>query len=310
MNDKCIFVGDVHLKSKIDSPYNRGIWKLLHYLKEKYADHTWIFTGDFFDENIMNYDVVRKAINLIEDHNSIIVSGNHEIGYYGNILDIMPNHIQIIKYMSVKEICGYKIMFLPYLKKLSDMKIYEEDKYATTDITVGHFALKGQNHGAKDEIRLQCKANIVHINGHIHLPLEQEEDEHGKYLTIAVPQVTRNLEQHFIPRVCVIENGQYRLEDLPVFCTIEDVVYGNQPKSVDNILNIIDAPSADMVRDFYKDMNIRNEGIKLLRTESDGIKQSVDKIVKHDVLGQFDNWAIKNNKSKEVIETIKEYLTV
>lgn len=299
---------DLHFKRFPNSPYNKGLDKLLRYFLEKYADYVWVFTGDFFDDDVMHYGVITHAVKLLDMHDKpkYIVTGNHELGNYGNILaPLRYSKINIEYEHKIRTVGDYKVQFFPYLPKVRDMKIYEncEDE---SDITISHFALPGQNFGNLDEIKLKCKAKICHINGHIHLPFQSSIDDQI-YLTPGVPQCTRNLEQHHKPQIVRIEDGKYNMDDLPVYFTIEDLKFGEKPKYENSIINVIDAPSMDVVRMEYKDFNVREEGVKLKRTEID-VKSKVENVLHKDIDIKWITWATENKKSKEVMDAVSSYL--
>lgn len=306
---KMIVCGDVHWKRFPNSPYNKGLDKLFLYMLEKFPEHAWIFTGDFFDDDVMHYGVITHAVKLLSKHNNkkIIVTGNHELGNYGNILaPLRYSNVEIKYEKSSQKLGDFKVTYFPYLSKLRDMKLYE-DHEDELDISVAHFALPGQNFGSADEISLKCKANIAHVNGHIHLP-SQNSNEFGNFVTVGVPQPTRNLEQFHQPCVVEIdENGKFSLVELPRFFTIEDVKFGELPKHENSIVNVVDAPSIDAVRAEYKDFNVREEGVKLKRTEID-IKSKVENVLHKDINAKWVTWMSDNKKSKEACDVVSAYL--
>ena len=309
---RVVIVGDCHWKRDPTSPYTRGLEKLFNYMmKEAYKDDNIIFTGDYFDETFTHSDTRYIAEAFLVEHGKqvAIVTGNHELSSsFGNALIPLKNlGIQVFSEPTNVIFGGYKVQFLPYLKKVSFMKEYGKIT-EECDFSVSHVSPPGMNWGNPDEISLNFKAKIGHFYGHIHEPHEFT-NEAGTHVVIGVPQPTRQGEQYHQPRVIVIEDGKWRSEDLPVFFTIEEVKYGEQPKSKDNVINIVDAPSLEQVRETYKDFNVREEGVKVLRTiEKKDTKVTVDRMLKMDVPQKWIAWANENGISNEVRDITADYL--
>lgn len=309
---RILIVGDVHFKKDPDSPYNSGLRKLFDYLLKKYPDCVWIFTGDFFDNTSIHWDVYNMAYGFLRSHphEIYILTGNHDLSAIkGNALYPLHDGLRIhvisddVKYL---DIAGYRVAMLPYLYGAVEMKKYE-NLTETVDFSVSHLSPPGKNYGAPDEIELKFKSLIAHIYGHIHIPFSFK-NQYGNHEGIAVPQVTRYGEQGYDKVVAVIDGGKFSIEKLPTFFTIEDVTYGDMPVNKDNLINIVNAPSVDLAKEKYTDFHIRRDGIKLLRTDSASIKNDTDRSLKKDVPEKFLIYAAKENISKQVTDTTAKAL--
>jgi DNA repair exonuclease SbcCD nuclease subunit len=316
-------IGDVHIKKDPDSPYNKGLQKLFDYIFATYPDHTLMFSGDLLDEQLIHNSVRALFGWYFRNHlkDIYVVTGNHELPRYaelGNTLDFLKvtGNTHVIHEAWDTKVDGLDFRFLPYLPRLSQMRAYSEIT-DPVDVSLGHFAYPGTNRNQPDEIPINFKAKIVHALGHIHEP-QTIRDEYGIHEIIGVPAPTRNGEQFHQPRVLVIDPKKktYHSEDLPRLFTIETIEYGKEPEDIDNIINVISAPSTQMVRERYAGYNLREDGIQLLVDEkqtTESLKEDTERTIKgNDLTETFVVWPYLQEEEipEEVVTTCVDFLTM
>lgn len=302
-----ILIGDVHWDKSSDSPYNRGLRKLFGWLVEEFKHEIWIQSGDYFDSARPNWDVYNEAVGfLLNPDRVILLDGNHDKSKnIGSCLQSLNLHSNIEVYNNKTEIkIGKQTwLILPDLYSSEAMKEYEniEEEF---DFGIGHIAPIGTNFG-KDEIDLKCKFRKAMFYGHIHIPMRTKSKNH---IIIGVPQPTRNGEQHHQPVIYNIDDdtGEYKKIDVPKFMTIENIKYDEEPFSKDNIINVVNAPSIQSVRDRYQGYNIREEGIELALDSTETIENKINNF-SEDLEGKFTSWSIIEEIEKEYQDCIFEY---
>lgn len=303
---KAIIIGDVHSRSK--EPYWTGTQKLFNYLAERYSDHILLQPGDLFDTATPHYDIVYHVVaDFIKKFKAAhIVTGNHDISQLrGNSLIPLSKIQNVHVYNTIKDvkIDGVRVKFIPYPTTTKQREQLKTSEFSNCDLSLAHISPLGKNRGF-DEFEYKFKAEIAHIFGHVHIK-EDFRIEDQLYSILGVPQTTRNLEQVFEKRVAVIEDGQLRYDILPVFMTIEDIVFGQEPKSHDNLINILDAPSKEAAFEKYKNYHIRPGGVHLLRTEfklDNSTAKIVDKLVNSGLIEKCLYYARENKIPNEIIE--------
>jgi hypothetical protein len=257
------------------------------------------------------YDkVISYLLQFKEVH---IVTGNHDRSdQIGNSLLPLKHFRTIYVYEDVVEVYieGILFLMLPF-QGLDKMKEYPSIK-KEYDYVVTHIAPPGTSWGI-GEIDLNLTVKKAIINGHIHNYKTWKDKLGNTQYLIGTPQCTRNLEQKDERKGIEIncKTKDYTLIDLPVFYTIEDIEYGNEPTSKNNLLNIKNAPSVVAVYEKYKGYNIRHEGIQILRTAS--TLSSLDELketTKSQLVQKVNKFYAEKKPPLEIQECINKYLSL
>lgn len=278
---KIVVIGDIHFKTE-PKPFHDGLMNLFYeHIIPTYKNDTLILTGDVLDSaSKVRWDLYDEMINIFSKFHQVhIVVGNHDYSdTVGNALKPLAKLSNISLYPKETDIVinGLKFLFLPYQDLEYMQKIYT-DYVWEGDYCVTHIAPPNSSFGI-GEIELKgIKVNKAIIHGHIHTYSEFTDTLKNKNIILGVPQTTRNLEQHSLKKVCIIENGNYSLVPLPEYYTIQDVVFGEFPENKNNLINVLEAPSKKAVFDMYKDYHVRLEGIQV-KTNSEELSISLDDI--------------------------------
>ena len=306
-----LVIQDVHWKIK--EPYFSGLRNLFDWLLKQYPEHTYIFTGDFFDISSPNWQTFVMARDyLLRMPYVHIVRGNHDYSSIkGNSLSALNLHRNISVYSAMSEvkINGNNFLMLPYDYKSEVMKAYENVTgyydYVVTHVTPARVAFGDEG------IDLRVKAKAI-FHGHEHLSKDFQENEVTNHI-IGVPQVTRNGEQEFKKRMFEIKSdGSYQEIQLPIFMDIQDIKYGERIENKNFLYNVYDAPSQQAVWEMYpkkEGYHIRDAGIEVFRSASEiqEMKENLNWKNLEEVWSN-ENW-LGTKESKEVIQCGLDYFS-
>jgi len=308
----------LHLKKK--EPYWSGQKDLLLWLCQ-YCKQDLIFLGDVYDSSSPHNLVTAEFIQFCQEwpNQIYIIQGNHEYSRQkGSALAPLQklqnvNIIFEIKRTVVEQ--KWTCVFLPYRYNFEEMKLYENIKeswgdgtkgidYVFTHITPPEAAF------ADEGIQLDLEAKkIIHGHTHIQKIFRSNGIEH---IILGVPQTTRNLEQNFTKQILEITEEDFKFIDCPVFMTIEDIEFDQEPQSKNNLLNVKNAPSIVSVYERYPPnlgYYIREEGIQLI--ERDSSLKATHKKFEFDqssIESKFVDFALKNAVSDETTKQGLSYL--
>lgn len=299
-----IIIGDVHAKNL--EPFRTGINKFFDWLIESYKEETLIFLGDLFDmsspHNKIKKEITKHLINFKQVY---IITGNHDTSRKkGNVLLPLELHsnINIIEDVTEVNIEGLDCLFLPY--RYGDIKEeYESLKgnydYVFTHITPLECAFGGEG--------IQLNLDGIYIHGHTHIPSQFIDTNGRQHHILGVPLPTRHGEHNHRPNIFEIVDGKINYIEVLKYFTYEDVEYGKEPSSKNNIINVLNAPSIQSVYDNYKDYYIRKAGVKLEESSYNFTEEIID-FSKGDIKDKFKLYAKDNNLSKEVVDCVFNYL--
>lgn len=300
-----IVVGDLHLKLK--EPFFQVSKQFLNWLDETYRFQEMIFVGDIFDSSSPMWIVYKefKEFLMKRRNYTYIVKGNHDTsknkGCSLSAFNLIDNVIVYEDYQEV-EIQNHKCLILPFIY---DYKSFQ-DLSGEYDFIITHLMPKEFQFGDEGVEFSKLKGKFIH--GHHHIRADFQDRFNNEHIIVGVPYETRNGEAQS-HRIIEIKNDKSICEiDAPLFFTHETVSYGQEPSSKMNIINVVDAPSKQMVYDKYKEYYIRDTGIKLLRTENtkESFKQEFESA---NILEKFKKYSQENNLSKEVSEECSSRLS-
>lgn len=303
MNRKIIVIGDQHWKNK--EPFKSATIEFFIDLQKKYLKDVLIFTGDFFDTASSHFDeVMRLAVEHLLPFSEVhIISGNHECNNkrVGNPLSMLNQFSNIKTYLEKTEVNieGKKFLMLPYLYSLKELKEYEK-LTGDYDYVVSHVAYPNTNGGASDELDLSKINSKYFFYGHIHEP-----QDFGNHSIIGVPLTTRYDERSWKKRIVVIENDEVSFEELSDYITYETIKFGEEPKNKNSILNVINSPSVNSVRERYEGYHLRLQGIEL-NEENSVEKVSYEEqkdFMNFNLLNNFKSFLAENEQSDKRIES-------
>lgn len=300
-----IIVGDLHLKQK--EPFFQVSKQFLNWLDENYREQEMVFAGDIFDSSSPMWIVYKefKEFLMKRKNYTYIVKGNHDTsknkGCSLSAFNLIDNVIVYEDYQEVK-IQNHKFLILPFIY---DYKSFQglSGEY---DFIFTHLMPKEFQFGDEGVEFSKLKGKFIH--GHHHIRADFQDRFNNEHIIVGVPYETRNGEAQ-PHRIIEIKNDKSICEiDVPLFFTHETISYGQEPSNKMNIINVIDAPSKQLVYEKYKEYYIRDTGIKLLRTEN--TKESF----KHEfesanILEKFKKYSQENNLSKEVSEECSSRLS-
>lgn len=304
-----ILIGDTHWRSK--EPYKAGLIKLFDWLVKNYSDEILIQSGDFFHTSRPSWEIYDIAIEYaLQFKEFYFIPGSHDHSkQIGLSTKSFRKHKSIFLYdkQTVATIGKFKWLMLPYRYSQDEVQAYN-DITGTFDFGLAHMGYKGSNFGV-DELDLKAKFKYKMFYGHIHLPFNTGDDKH---IIITVPQPTREAEQHHTPRIFHIndDTGECKEIELPVFMTIETITYDEEPKSKNNLINIIDAPSFKSIEERYSEKDgyyIRKDGIKILRTENELSDVDLKKGFTNSLEEKFVEYAKEREESKELVDCVLNY---
>lgn len=253
-----ITIGDLHIKE--NKSYKKASYSFLNYLIKNYKGENLIFTGDFFNDSKPNNITVYEVLGSLKNFKSVhILTGNHEINEIGvrkgnpliPLFHIENFHI----YTEPKEVHieGLKFLMLPYLYNVKGMKEQYEKIETEVDYVISHVSYPGTNFGNIDEVNLRKIKATRFFYGHIHEP--NNFDDH---IILGVPVSTRYGEHLWKKQIGIIkDNKEFYLKEIPHFLQFEEIKFGEEPKDINSILCIYDAPSVSSVKKKYKEFQIQ-----------------------------------------------------
>jgi hypothetical protein len=271
MSEKFIIIGDIQAKKV--TPYWEGLQNLMEHLVKKYSDYHMIASGDLFEHASPHEIVFGKMLDYFKSFKSFHSPvGNHSFNYIkGCPISIFNKFDTVNLYQEVteKEIGGLKFLFVPFSYSKEIRKSYN-DLEGTYDVVVPHLTDKNNSFGSDEYWSPKVKANLGIFWGHIHIGSDFEDDLGNSNHVIGVPQACRSLEEppYNEPRIFVIEDGKVREEKLPIYMTIKTIKYGEEVEDTNHLYNVIDAPDYVSVKEKYKDLYIRQEGIEIKEEEA------------------------------------------
>lgn len=293
-----IIVGDLHLKQK--EPFFTASKQFLNWLDENYRESEILFAGDVFDSSSPMWIVYKefKEFLMKRKNYTYIIKGNHDTsknkGCSLSAFNLVPN-VTVYEDAQEIEIQNHKCLILPFIY---DYKSFQELE-GEYDFIFTHLMPKEFQFGDEGVEFSKLKGKFIH--GHHHMRADFQDRFNNKHYIIGAPYETRHLEAQVHRILEINDNKEIKEIEVPKFFTHETIVYGQEPSSKMNIINVIDAPGKKLVYEKYKDYYIRDAGIKLLRTEN--TKESF----KHEfesanILEKFKKYSQENNLSKEVSE--------
>lgn len=297
-----IILGDLQADEK--QPHRQAVLNLFDWLYEKYPNEIIVQVGDFFDSsacpNDVRDEVLEKILRFKEFH---ILTGNHDKSSKSkNILLPFRHHKNIFIYNNIQEveIDYHKCLMIPYQRSVEKVKEYEKYKFEG-DIIFSHFFHPKKSFNNVEAIDLSNMKAKYYIYGHDHT--YATIGNHiitGCIIPASQGQINNSLIRIHHKELSYIEH--------PIWFEYEDVVYGEQPKSKNNIINIKNAPSIDSCYDLYKDYYIRDEGITF--KSNDEINLNDISFDMSDISGQFIAFCEQPdmNISNDVKTTCLKYL--
>ena len=290
-----IVIGDIHAKYK--EPYLSATYNFFDWLLDNYRDENIIQVGDLFDTASPHAEVEYRIADYITQFRSFhILSGNHDQNRrVSNTLLPLQVHDKVFVYTEKTEVTieGHSILMLPYVENKSYEEIKWEGQYCFLHMT------DLQNQFASEGIDTS-KIKATKIWGHTHTYSAYDDN-----IIIGVPTKTRHGESDN-KVIEITENGNINYIDHPSYFEFETLAYGKFPENKNNILNIVEAPSRQAVFETYKDYYIREEGIEVLRTESDKKSLTLEEIKKtfdgQNLLIPFTKYNVGAQLKKEVYD--------
>jgi len=300
-----IILGDIQADEK--QPHRQAVLNLFDWLYENYPDEIYIQVGDFFDSsacpNDVRDEVLEKILKFKEFH---ILTGNHDRSSKSkNILLPFRHHKNIFIYENKAEITidEYKCLILPFQRASEKVREYEINNNEF-DFVFSHFFHPKKSFNGIEAIDLSNIKSKWYIYGHDHTYaiIDKVHIITGCIIPASQGQINN--------AIIKIDKNSDSLEFIyhPSYFDYEEIEYGEQPKSKNNILNIKNAPSIDSVYEMYKGCYIRDEGITFLQNEDINLNDvSFDM---SDLSGQFITFCEQPdmNISKDVQTTCLKYL--
>lgn len=266
-----IIIGDCHAKG--DPVYFGGLRQVFKGILDAYPGSILVSTGDLLDTSSPHYEeVLDPVLEILSNfHHVHWVGGNHEDSHLkGNLLKPINRYPNITTYLEPTEVAieGMSFYMLPHLKPTYRMRAYEAIEWKG-DFVVAHVAPIGKNHGASDEVDLS-KMKALRIYGHIHEPAKLYKGKRGEVtdLILGVPQQTRFGEHIWDFQYYLIDpkTKTHGAHPIPQYWTFEEVEYGDEPKSKNNVLVVKNAPSVNAAFTFYDGYRVHKDKIELLRS--------------------------------------------
>lgn len=301
-----ICVGDIHAKNK--EPYRSSINNFFKDLLDNYKDETIIFLGDLFDSSSPHKEIESEIISHLKKlYKVFILTGNHDYSKrMGNSLDPLDEfeNISIIKEVTELNIEDMKCLFLPF--KYTDMKEEYEELEGFYDLIFTHITPPECAFGDEGiNLKLKCRY-FVHGHTHIQKDFKTKDSIHH---VLGVPIATRHGEDKQDFRMMEItDKNKYRFIHVEKYFEYEEVIFGNDPKSRNNILNIVDAPDIKSVFDRYKDYYIREEGIKIKNENNTDGDENKFEIDFNSIKQLYIDYCNDNNISRSIITKGLKYM--
>lgn len=301
---KLVIIGDTHFTDK--EPLRSAQKLFLSWLSEsKYnvSENSFLSLGDLFDRYnpspSVNADVIDFFQNKLKMNSKYIISGNyrHEVDSIKKTWAIQVlsplEGVELIHIPSKYQIDNLKFLALPWYSKtmypsLPPMKEYYEnypdDNY---DFIFGHIC---------DQDIFGEMIDISHfrgkkILGHIH-----KSDGHDNFL--GTPYPVRKDEAGKKNRIAIIDTLTKELEyvEVPKFIDYFDITYPEMPETTDDfycIYDVYNAPSKNVVDDFYSNLYIRKNGVHLQKIDSGNSEESTDVVVT--LIDYMKNFCVEKN---------------
>jgi len=298
-----VIIGDTHIKSSEYHLY--GLRKLFEWLLDNYKDANVISLGDIYDVSSPHNSLESEFIGYFKQFKSFhILEGNHTLSKRsGSALQHLTHHDNIHVYQNKTEIEieDNKFLILPwkYNAKEEYEKLEGKYDYILTHVTPPQVAFGDEG------IQLNLKG--IYIHGHTHMQSSFVDINKQKHFVVGIPVVTRNGENQEY-QVLTIDNKVFDSVKVPVFFEYETLEYPELPKNKNNILNIIKAPSYEVVYEKYRGYNIRHEGIKLLMTEG-VFEQEEFSFESGNLIQKFQLYAKEKSLQSEFSELCLNYIT-
>jgi len=302
---KTIVCGDTHLKH--DKYYTQAIEMFFDWLSEQpfnIPENTFLHVGDFYDKYSPTPKDIARGIYFLQDklkfEKKYILTGNYKHSFDGIKKIWAEDSLEPVKSVEViKMIKGLKIgnlncLILPWFNRithpegLSTKQYYEnlpnqyrEKEY---DFIFGHITNKDLFGEIVDISYLKAKKIVL---GHVHNCNFSPD-------FIGTPLVCRKDEQGKKNRIMIIDNdtGEFEYLEVPRFIEYVDITYPNKPEPSNisiQIFDIHEAPSIEIVKEHYKDLIIRRNGIhrKKVEREVNGEVIKSDTLTIKDYLNNF-----------------------
>ena len=305
-----IILGDLQADEK--QPHRQAVLNLFDWFYENYPDEIYIQVGDFFDSsacpNDVRDEVLEKILRFKEFH---ALTGNHDKSSKSkNILLPFRHHKNIFIYDNKDEVTidGYKCLMLPFQRSVAKVEEYQVNDNEF-DFVFSHFFHPKKSFKGIEAIDLSSIKSKWYIYGHDHTyaVIDKVHIVTGCIIPASQGQINNSAIQ-----TLRLPNGDIELVPIehPIYFEYEEVEYGEQPKSKNNILNIKNAPSVDSVYDLYKDCYIRTEGITF--KQSDDINLNDISFDMSDLSGQFITFSEQPDMSiaEDVKKTCLKYLKI
>ena len=256
-----IILGDLQLGKQ--NPHKQAVFDLFDWLYEKYPNEIFVQVGDFYDTSAVSNDIRSIILNKLKKFKEFhIITGNHDKSDKSkNALLPLQHQGNIFIYDDIKEavIDGHKCLMLPFQRNTDKVREYEKYNF-NGDLIFSHFFHPKKSFNNVEAIDLSSMKANYYIYGHDHT--YATIDNHI-IIGCVVPASQGQINN---PVIEIIDNKLSYIEH-PIWFEYEDIIYGQQPKNKNNILNIKDAPSVDSIYDMYKDCYIRDEGITFKSNE-------------------------------------------
>ena len=300
-----IYFGDLHCQEK--QPHQDACLQFLAWLYENYGDETVISGGDIFNQSSHNHLLVDSVIQMLVKFKDFrIIQGNHDYSKRQNsILKPLRHHKNITIYDDITEFELEGISFITLPSNHQKEKQYE-DISKTYDYSLSHFTPIQEAFGSEG-IELKFKTNVAHIFAHIHRHREFIDNFGNKILVAGSVVSTRNGESEREKNIYILGKKSYEKVVVPQTFEYETIEYPELPTNKNNILNIKNAPSYEVVYDTYKGYNIRHEGIQLFMTES-AVDDEQYSFESGNLIEKFMLYAKERSLEKEYVDMCLKYL--
>jgi hypothetical protein len=264
-----IVCGDLHLKNK--EPFVSATENFFEWIDKKYPNDELVLLGDIFDTSSPQWEIFSLFAEFVRSRNSYvyILEGNHTYSKIkGSVLEGLGNVSNVKQYL-IPNTIGLDMLCLPFLT--IDNKKYYENEFNFIpndfDFIFTHLSPKECSWGNEgidfDKVNLRG----TYIHGHIHMQSEFKDIHENRHIVLGVPFPTRHGEHLQEHRIARITNKEIEFIKVPQFFIYETIEFGQEPSSSNNILNIKNATSWEIVYEKYKKYYIREEGVEFVKKE-------------------------------------------
>lgn len=301
-----IIIGDLHIKEK--EPYRKSIFSFLEWLNENYPEEHLVLLGDVFDSSTPKWENYSEFEKFLENRNktTYIVQGNHEYSKRkGSALEgiHLSKKVKVFFEKEEIEIDGINCLMLPYI--YSSMKEEYEELQGEYDYIFTHITPVEQ--AFKDEgiqLHKNLKAKSI-IHGHTHIQTEFQNNN-IKHIVLGVPIPTRHLEDDQEHKILNINKSGIKEIKVPFYFKYETIEFGDEPSNENNILNIRNAPSFNVLFEKYKNYYIRKEGTTLTFMGDEINLDEMDKYIT-DIEKSFVEFAHSEGVGEKIVDCFLEY---